>query len=74
MINEKAIADMDIEIHDLIHGDLKSRMYDLEILIAEGSPSELDDAYYKGMLEAYSIMYEEIYRLIFKREDIKRGL
>lgn len=74
MISEKAIACLDIEIHDLIHGELKSRMYDLEVLIAEGSPLELDDAHYRGMLEAYAAIYEEIYRVIFAREDIKRGL
>ena len=74
MVNDKAIACLDIEIHDLIHGDLKSRMYDLEVLIAEGSPLELDQAYYNGMLDAYSAIYQEIYRVVFAREDIKRGL
>jgi hypothetical protein len=72
VISEKAIACLDIEIHDLIHGDLKSRMYDLEELI-EGA-AELDKAYYNGMLDGYTAIYQEIYRVIFAREDIKRGL
>jgi hypothetical protein len=69
-INPKAIADLSIPIHDLVHGELKSL-----ILAAEEQVEASDESlavYWNGRLDAYADVYKLIYDLIFIREDLDK--
>lgn len=69
-INPKAISDMSIPIHDLVHGELKSLILAAEEQV-EASDEDLAN-YWNGRLDAYAELYKLIYDLIFMREDLDK--
>jgi hypothetical protein len=68
-INPKAIADLSIPIHDLVHGELKSLILEAEEYAAE---QDEDTRYWEGKVDAYANVYKLIYDLIFIREDLDK--
>jgi hypothetical protein len=69
-INPKAIADLSIPIHDLVHGELKSLILNAEQQL---EASDEDNAsYWSGKLDGYTKVYKLIYDLIFIREDLDK--
>jgi hypothetical protein len=69
-INPKAISDLSIPIHDLVHGELKNLMLAAEEYI-ESSDEDLA-IYWSGRLDSYLDVYKLIYDLIFVREDLDK--
>lgn len=65
MIPDLLLARKDIPGEDLLHGELKNLMYLTQQEIEEASGSRKD--YLEGMLEAYSNIYRETYRISFAR-------
>ena len=65
MIPEALLSRRDIPGEDLIHGELKNLMYNTQQDIEEASGDRR--AYLEGMLEAYSIIYKETYRISLAR-------
>lgn len=65
MIPEALLSRRDIPGEDLIHGELKSLMYNTQQDIEEATGDRR--AYLEGMLEAYSIIYKETYRISLAR-------
>jgi hypothetical protein len=69
-INPKAISDLSIPIHDLVHGELKNLMLYAE---EQAAASDEDLAnYWNGRLDGYADVYKLIYDLIFIREDLDK--
>lgn len=65
MIPDLLLARRDIPGEDLLHSELKNLMYLTQQEIEEASGSRRD--YLEGMLEAYSNIYRETYRISFAR-------
>jgi hypothetical protein len=65
MISEKLLANREIKDIDLLHGELKSLMYNTQQEIEESIG--IRRAYLEGMLEAYSLIYRETYRISLDR-------
>jgi hypothetical protein len=65
MISEKLLANREIKDIDLLHGELKSLMYNTQQEIEESTG--IRRAYLEGMLEAYSLIYRETYRISLDR-------
>lgn len=65
MIPEALLSRRDIPGEDLLHGELKNLMYNTQQDIEEASGDRR--AYLEGMLEAYSIIYKETYRISLAR-------
>ena len=84
-VNDKALADLSIPIHDLLHGYLKNAMYETETelipLLANseeiGSDEEYEDTIQRleltGRMDAYVQIYSTLTSLIFEREDVING-
>ena len=65
MIPEALLSRRDIPGEDLLHGELKSLMYNTQQEIEESTG--IRRAYLEGMLEAYSLVYRETYRISLDR-------
>ena len=65
MIPEALLSRRYIPGEDLIHGELKNLMYNTQQDIEEATGDRR--AYLEGMLEAYSIIYKETYRISLAR-------
>lgn len=68
-INPKAISDMSIPIHDLVHGELKNLILEAETWAEESQDRK---EYWEGKVDAYANVYKLIYDLIFIREDLDK--
>ena len=71
MITDELIKRTDIEIHDLIHSELKILMYETQRAIDDQIVYGSEQERLEGMLEAYSHIYSEIYRVVLDREEMK---
>ena len=65
MINDKLITQTDIPTIELIHGEMKNRIYEAQCALED--VSELDKSYYEGLLDAYGFVYSEIDRVMTMR-------
>ena len=84
-VNDKALADLSIPIHDLLHGYLKNAMYEAEVELVPllenssevGSGEDYEDTIQRleltGRMDAYVQIYSTLTSLIFEREAIING-
>ena len=67
MIPEALLKKHEIPEIDLLHGELKRLIYEIELRIERSKRASIERAYLVGMREAYLRVYQETYRISFAR-------
>lgn len=67
MIPETLLRRHEIPDIDLLHGELKNLIYEIEGRIEEAKEATLERAYLVGIREGYLRIYQETYRISFRR-------
>jgi hypothetical protein len=69
MINNDLILNTDISTLSLIYGDMKTRMYETQCALEEADGADSNFHYLEGLLDAYSVVYTEIDRVMSLRGE-----
>jgi len=67
MIPETLLKRHEIPEIDLLHGELKNLIYEIELRIERSKRASIERAYLVGIREGYLRIYQETYRISFRR-------